>query len=616
MSQRRWIELFSHYDCEIRYYPRKANVVADALSRKERVKPRRVRAMCMTIQSSVKYKILEAYMEASKVENAPTEILCGLDQQIEKKEDGGLYFMNRIWVSLVGSVRTLIMDEAHASRYFVHPRSDKMYYDLRDMYWWPGIKKDIATYVSKFLSCSKVKTEHQRPSGLLQHPEIPEWKCYADNRHKPLDFSVGDQVLLKVSPWKSVVRFVKKGKLAPSVHDTFHVSNLKKYLADANLHVLLEDIKVDKTLRFIKEPVEIIDREDEISLMGNVTTITKADLGRVDEVKTPIKSSNTFMKLNLCGKMSRWTMSVYTTIRSPSIEVIMEYLVKVNKKARILELKRRYLKITVLTTNTSYPSRKSCRICAYTSPETTKETRSNTPFLARIVHLIVIVKGAVVAMELVVRQFYALQYHPERVVIVLRKTLVMDIVAVIKQKNVFFCFATTLAPQQEKNTKYGRKIRWMMNISGDETNVANVWLRLLKVFVWLEFGVFGDHSHGVVNVLLYMCQKTVSTTWFAFIKDDEDNTFPAFAYIRAYFTQINILAEGIRLSIIAVRSHEKFDEGKRSCKKRLHGHNRRRRKLQPDTSRAAMFLGHKQITLEEYENVLKGEEESFGVEEV
>ncbi|GJZ72498.1 putative reverse transcriptase domain-containing protein [Tanacetum coccineum] len=112
-------------------------------------------------------------------------------------------------------------------------------------------------------------------------------KSYADKRRKVLEFEVGDQVLLKVSPWKGIMRFGKKGKLAPryvgpfeilerigivayrlrlpeelcSVHDTFYVSNLKKCLADANLHVPLEEIKVDKTLHFFEEPVEIMDRE-------------------------------------------------------------------------------------------------------------------------------------------------------------------------------------------------------------------------------------------------------------------------------------------------------------------------------------------------------------------
>ncbi|GJW90720.1 putative reverse transcriptase domain-containing protein [Tanacetum coccineum] len=106
MRQRRWIELFSDYECEIRYHPGKANVVADALSRKERLKPRR---------------------------NILVEGLDGLDQQMEKKEG-------------------------------------------ENMYWWPGMKRDIATYVSKCLTCSKVKAEHQRPSGILQQLEILEWK--------------------------------------------------------------------------------------------------------------------------------------------------------------------------------------------------------------------------------------------------------------------------------------------------------------------------------------------------------------------------------------------------------------------------------------------------------
>ncbi|GJV07173.1 hypothetical protein Tco_1344829 [Tanacetum coccineum] len=112
-------------------------------------------------------------------------------------------------------------------------------------------------------------------------------KSYADNRRKPLEFEVGDRVMLKVSPWKGVIRFRKKGKLAPRyvgpfeilerigpvayrlrlpeelsrVHDTFHVLNLKKCLADASLHVPLDEIKVDKTLRFVEEPVEIMDRK-------------------------------------------------------------------------------------------------------------------------------------------------------------------------------------------------------------------------------------------------------------------------------------------------------------------------------------------------------------------
>ncbi|GJU99087.1 reverse transcriptase domain-containing protein [Tanacetum coccineum] len=417
MRQRRWIELFSDYDCEIHYHSGKANMVADALSRKERVKPKRVRAMNMILQSSIKDRILMAQKE--------------------------------------GDVRTLIMDEAHKSKYSVHPGADKMYYDLRDRYWWPGMKKDIAEYeriamdfVTKLprtssghdtiwvivdrltksahflpmredykmerlarLYLNEIVARHGVPISIISdrdsrftsrfwqsmqealgtrldmstayHPQTdgqsertiqtledmlracvldfggswdvhlplvefsynnsyhssvrcapfealygrkcrspilwaevgegqligPELvqettekisqikdrlkaardrqKSYADKRRKPLDFSVCDFVLLKVSPWKGVVHFRKKRKLAPrlvgpfeiiekvspvaylldlpdklnGVHDTFHVLNFKKCLADTTLQVPLDEIQVDAKLNFVKEPVEILERE-------------------------------------------------------------------------------------------------------------------------------------------------------------------------------------------------------------------------------------------------------------------------------------------------------------------------------------------------------------------
>ncbi|GJU83229.1 putative reverse transcriptase domain-containing protein [Tanacetum coccineum] len=136
----------------------------------------RARAISMTIQSSLKARILVAQSEASKGANSSTEMLKGLDKQFKRKEDGELYVTKRIWVPLYGNLRTLIMNEAHTSKYSVHPGVDKMYYDLRDLYWWPGMKKDIAMYVSMCLTCSKVKAEHQKPSGLFQQPEILEWK--------------------------------------------------------------------------------------------------------------------------------------------------------------------------------------------------------------------------------------------------------------------------------------------------------------------------------------------------------------------------------------------------------------------------------------------------------
>ncbi|GKC34031.1 putative reverse transcriptase domain-containing protein [Tanacetum coccineum] len=155
MRQRRWLELLSDYDCDIRYHPGKANVVADALSHKEWIEPLRVRVLVMTIGLDLSKQILEAQIEALKPGN------------LEKKMS---------WLPCYGDLRSVIMHESHKSKYSIHPGSDKMYQDMKKLYWWPNMKADIATYISKGLTCAKVKSEHQRPSGLLVQPAIPKWK--------------------------------------------------------------------------------------------------------------------------------------------------------------------------------------------------------------------------------------------------------------------------------------------------------------------------------------------------------------------------------------------------------------------------------------------------------
>nr|GEV92240.1 hypothetical protein [Tanacetum cinerariifolium] len=162
--------------------PGKANVVADALSRKERSRPLRVQALVMTMGLNLPKKILEAQTEALKPENLSAKGVGGMlrkdlpKEKLEPRADETLCLNNRGWVPCFGDLRTLIMHESHNSKYSIHPGSDKMYQDLKQLYWWPNMKANIATYVSKCLTCSKVKAEHQRPSGLLVQPEILEWK--------------------------------------------------------------------------------------------------------------------------------------------------------------------------------------------------------------------------------------------------------------------------------------------------------------------------------------------------------------------------------------------------------------------------------------------------------
>nr|GEV13965.1 hypothetical protein [Tanacetum cinerariifolium] len=268
------LELFSDYECDIRYHPSKANVVADALSRKER---------------------------------------RGIDEMIKLRSDRALYYLDRVWVHLKGDVRTLIMDEAHKSKYSLHLGVDKMYYDLRDR---TSSGHDIIWFIMDQLTKSahflpmredykmdrlarlylnEIFARHGVPISIISDhdshftsrlkAERDHQKSYADKRRKPLEFSVGDYVLLKVSPWKGVLRFRKKGKLAPrfvgifdiiekvgpvtcrlnfskelnGVHDMFHVSNLKKCLANPTLQVPLDEIRVDAKFNFVEEPMEILE---------------------------------------------------------------------------------------------------------------------------------------------------------------------------------------------------------------------------------------------------------------------------------------------------------------------------------------------------------------------
>ncbi|GKE92815.1 putative reverse transcriptase domain-containing protein, partial [Tanacetum coccineum] len=177
------------------------NVVADALSRKERDKPLRVRALMITVHNDLPKQIHEDQKEAMKNKYVRKENLGILIKPIfEFHPDGTRCFRNRVWLPQFGGLRDLVMHESHKSQYSIHPGSDKMFQDLKLLYWWPNMKADIATYVSKCLTCAKVKAEHQKPFGLLQQPEIPD--C-----HFPLvEFSYNNSyhASIKAAPYEAL----------------------------------------------------------------------------------------------------------------------------------------------------------------------------------------------------------------------------------------------------------------------------------------------------------------------------------------------------------------------------------------------------------------------------
>ena len=176
MRQQRAMELIKDYDCEILYHPGKANVVADALSRKVYVGSMCYAISHISLESTLVTDLRKWQCEALKSEHIKSERMVGYSDSLSKDSRGLKVFKTRIWVPRLGGLRDVILSEAHKSRLSVHPGSTKMYHDLRSDYWWPGMKADIGRYVGKCVTCLQVKADHQKPYGSLQPLEIPVWK--------------------------------------------------------------------------------------------------------------------------------------------------------------------------------------------------------------------------------------------------------------------------------------------------------------------------------------------------------------------------------------------------------------------------------------------------------
>ena len=141
----------------------------------------------ITLQSTLLERIKEGQLSDPQLIKIREDVLAGASRDYSVSEIGLLRNKGQICVLLDPALRREILDESHTTPYSLHPGTTKMYQDVRSLYWWPGMKRDVVEYVAKCLTCQQVKVEHQRPTGLLQPLDIPEWKW----EDIMMDFMVG-----------------------------------------------------------------------------------------------------------------------------------------------------------------------------------------------------------------------------------------------------------------------------------------------------------------------------------------------------------------------------------------------------------------------------------------